>query len=451
MTSLGLGQPHSQELGSRRPHDSSVQINERCDGKPARVHDLSGLHTGTPQTSRASPPRVGVDVHKTRTSVVRLLAGVPVQPHAAGREPRKCHAEELEPDPATAELRVHEVQPDPSVRLVPTRCQDDANGPTVDLSDDPRIGVDLGERLHIVDARVPPLLSDERPDEGGVLAPEPTKLHYGAIDHSEAGTKLDQHVELVDLVSREDHVCGDSNPRTSTMNHRLDRPRPARGPGGQWIVFELRQPEELEQQRSYLPNRPQYPLAPDRSPRRPHALTVPLFAPLCSQNRTLPELATGRSVEIRRIREGAMSDVARNIEVVERLERAYNARDYDTVRANVASDLVPHTAGSEGLPPGVEGAIAANEGSFQAFSDKDTEILEIFGDGDRVVSHVRMTGTHDGELAFAGLPPTGKSIDLDWIQISRHADDGTIQETWSQMDLPTMMVQLGVMPAPEGM
>lgn len=122
-----------------------------------------------------------------------------------------------------------------------------------------------------------------------------------------------------------------------------------------------------------------------------------------------------------------MSDVARNIQVVERLERAYNARDYDTVRASVASNLVPHTAGSESLPPGVEGAIAANEGSFQAFSDKDTEILEIFGDGDRVVSHVRMTGTHDGELAFAGLPPTGKSIDLDWIQISRHADDGTIR------------------------
>jgi len=146
-----------------------------------------------------------------------------------------------------------------------------------------------------------------------------------------------------------------------------------------------------------------------------------------------------------------VNDVARNIELVERLERAYNARDYDTVRASVASDFVANTAGSESLPPGVEGAIAANEGSFQAFSDKSTEILEIFGDGDRVVSHVRMTGTHDGELAFAHLPATGKSIDLDWIQISRHADDGTIQETWAQMDLPTMMVQLGVMPAPEGM
>lgn len=146
-----------------------------------------------------------------------------------------------------------------------------------------------------------------------------------------------------------------------------------------------------------------------------------------------------------------MSDVARNIEVVERLERAYNQRDYDTVRACVAADLIANTPGSEGLPPGVEGAIASNEGSFRGFSDRRTEILEIFGDGDRVVSHVRMMGTNDGDMPFGGISATGKAVDLDWIQISRHGADGMIQETWSQMDLPKMMVQLGVMPAPEGM
>ena len=146
-----------------------------------------------------------------------------------------------------------------------------------------------------------------------------------------------------------------------------------------------------------------------------------------------------------------MSDAARNIELVERLERAYNERDYDTVRACLAADFVPHSPGSEGLPAGVEGAIASNEGSFQAFSDKGTEILEIFGDGDRVVSHVRMTGTNDGDMPFGGISATGKPIDIDWIQISRHADDGTIRETWAQMDLPKMMVQLGAMSPPEGM
>ena len=146
-----------------------------------------------------------------------------------------------------------------------------------------------------------------------------------------------------------------------------------------------------------------------------------------------------------------MSDVARNVEAYERLEKAYNERDNDTVRASLAADFVAHTPGAEMVPPGVEGAIAANEGTFGFFSDKKTEILEIFGDDNRTVAHVRMTGTNDGGIAWAGVPANGKPIDTDWIQISRHADDGTIIETWAQMDIPKMMVQVGAMPAPEGM
>ena len=81
-----------------------------------------------------------------------------------------------------------------------------------------------------------------------------------------------------------------------------------------------------------------------------------------------------------------MSDVSSNIERIERLEQAYNDRDYDTVRGIVAPDFVAHTAGSEMMPPGIEGAIMANEGAHSAFPDRSTEVLEAFGDGDRVVS-----------------------------------------------------------------
>jgi hypothetical protein len=60
------------------------------------------------------------------------------------------------------------------------------------------------------------------------------------------------------------------------------------------------------------------------------------------------------------------------------------------------------------VPAGVEGAIAANEGT-SASSRTNTEILEIFDDGDRVVSHVRMTGTNDGGITWAGVPANGKA------------------------------------------
>ena len=142
--------------------------------------------------------------------------------------------------------------------------------------------------------------------------------------------------------------------------------------------------------------------------------------------------------------------VTENIDTVRRLEKAYNDRDYDTVRAVVAADFVPHTPGSQMMPPGVEGAIAANEGSFESFPDKRSEILDVFGQGDRVVTHVRMTGTNKGGLPWAGVAANDRPIDTDWIQVSRF-DGDKIVETWAQMDIPKMMVQLGAMPEPGGM
>lgn len=140
-----------------------------------------------------------------------------------------------------------------------------------------------------------------------------------------------------------------------------------------------------------------------------------------------------------------------NIEAVRRLETAYNAGDNDAVRSIVAEDLVPHTPGSENLPPGVEGAIAANEMGRASFPDKKTEILDIFAEADRVVTRIRFTGTNEGGLQWAGIPANGKKVDIEHVQISRHDDSGRIVETWAQMDVPKLMVQLGAMPAPEGM
>ena len=146
-----------------------------------------------------------------------------------------------------------------------------------------------------------------------------------------------------------------------------------------------------------------------------------------------------------------MASVEQNIDVVCRLEQAYNGQDYDTVRSLIADGFAPHTPGSEMMPPGVQGAIAADQGGHQSFPDKRTEILDIFGEGDRVVTHIRMTGTNKGGIPWAGVPANDKAVDTDWIQISRHDTEGKVVETWSQMDTPKMMMQLGMMPAPGGM
>lgn len=140
-----------------------------------------------------------------------------------------------------------------------------------------------------------------------------------------------------------------------------------------------------------------------------------------------------------------------NVDIVRRLEDAYGRADYDTVRELISPDFVPHTRGSEMMPPGVEGAVAADQAAWMSYPDKKSEILDIFGEGDKVVAHIRMTGTNKGGLPWAGVPANDAKVDTDWIQISRHDADGKVVETWSQMDVPKMMMQLGAMPGPGGM
>lgn len=141
-----------------------------------------------------------------------------------------------------------------------------------------------------------------------------------------------------------------------------------------------------------------------------------------------------------------MSDVERNIDVVRRLEAAYNARDYTQLGEFVRDDLVAHTASSDQIPQNNEGLIANNEGSYATFPDRRTEIVDIFGEGDRVVSRIRMTGTNTGGLPWFGIAANDATVDVEWIQITRHDPSGKIAQTNTQMELPKLMMQLGAMP-----
>ena len=45
-----------------------------------------------------------------------------------------------------------------------------------------------------------------------------------------------------------------------------------------------------------------------------------------------------------------------------------------------------------------------------------------------------------------GMPATGKSIDVQLIDIIRFGDDGLAHEHWGVVDMMAMMQQLGVVP-----
>jgi predicted ester cyclase len=48
-----------------------------------------------------------------------------------------------------------------------------------------------------------------------------------------------------------------------------------------------------------------------------------------------------------------------------------------------------------------------------------------------------------------GMPATGRSIEIQFIDIVRFDDDGRGLEHWGVVDVMTMMQQLGVVPVPE--
>ena len=61
------------------------------------------------------------------------------------------------------------------------------------------------------------------------------------------------------------------------------------------------------------------------------------------------------------------------------------------------------------------------------------------------MARVRATGTHQGELM--GIPPTGKRVDVQLIDIMKFDNAGLVREHWGVVDMMSMMQQLGVVPA----
>lgn len=139
--------------------------------------------------------------------------------------------------------------------------------------------------------------------------------------------------------------------------------------------------------------------------------------------------------------------MADNVATVRRLESAWTANDYDTVREILSPDFHPqgnHGVGAHMMPQGgIDGLIEGHEKGLGSYSDRRTELLDCFGEGDRVVARSRLTGTNDGGLPWFGVPANGNKVDIGYITIYRLENDKVV-ESWAQMEIAKLMQQLGV-------
>jgi len=122
-----------------------------------------------------------------------------------------------------------------------------------------------------------------------------------------------------------------------------------------------------------------------------------------------------------------------------------SAGDIDGFGDLIADDFVEHEE-TPGLEPTKEGVKQFFHMYRAAFPDLRMEPQDVLASGDKVVARARATGTNQGE--FMGMPATGKSVDVQLIDIIRFGDDGLAREHWGVFDALGMMQQLGAIPAP---
>lgn len=109
----------------------------------------------------------------------------------------------------------------------------------------------------------------------------------------------------------------------------------------------------------------------------------------------------------------------------------------------IAEDLVHDQMPGE-WPRGREGFKRLVETWRTAFPDLNEEVEFVLGDGDRVLSRFRLTGTHLGP--FYGVAPTGRRVDVQGVDVARIVD-GIIVEYFYHEDTLGLFRQLGRFPS----
>jgi steroid delta-isomerase-like uncharacterized protein len=122
------------------------------------------------------------------------------------------------------------------------------------------------------------------------------------------------------------------------------------------------------------------------------------------------------------------------------VEEAQTRHNLGAIDEYMAPDFVDHSV-PPGLPPDREGVKMQFTMFFTALPDLHAVIHDQVADDDKVVTRKTLRGTHQGDLL--GIPPSGKTVDIDVIDILR-VRDGRITDHWNLVDQLSLMRQLGV-------
>jgi steroid delta-isomerase-like uncharacterized protein len=137
-------------------------------------------------------------------------------------------------------------------------------------------------------------------------------------------------------------------------------------------------------------------------------------------------------------------DPEANMATARRFFEAANNDDFEAFNDVMIEDFITH---GDALFPFVRGRDILKTAlpAFKAaFPDAKINPVLMFADGDKVVAHAEVTGTHTG--TWLGVEATGKKMKWTASTVIRFGNDGKMVERWVIEDELGVMEDLGVAP-----
>ncbi|MDR6842637.1 ester cyclase [Pseudoxanthomonas sacheonensis] len=133
-----------------------------------------------------------------------------------------------------------------------------------------------------------------------------------------------------------------------------------------------------------------------------------------------------------------------NKQVMSRFLEFINTASEALAQELISTDAVFHVPGRADPVKGPEGYLEIIAMMRSGFSDIQWTLEEMIAEDDKIAARFIMRGTHKG--LFFGVPATGKSIQVQAMNIYR-LSDGKFVEERGQPDLLGLLQQIGAIPS----
>jgi steroid delta-isomerase-like uncharacterized protein len=137
---------------------------------------------------------------------------------------------------------------------------------------------------------------------------------------------------------------------------------------------------------------------------------------------------------------GTSTQLELNKEICHRFfQELHNNQNLEIIDALVDRNVISHDP-FPGQAPGADGLKNTMRMFREAFPDLHVEIRDMLAEDDRVMSRLRVSGTHRG--TFFDTPPTGNTVTYDEVVVLR-LSNGKIVEHWAVADALSLMQGIG--------